>query len=56
MMHAQVQCDRHAGISPAPKCGACDSLTAEYRWLGIKIGRIDLDGKPMSDSSTSSSA
>jgi hypothetical protein len=40
-MHAQVQCDRHVGEAHPPRCAACDSLTTEYQWLGIKLGRND---------------
>jgi hypothetical protein len=32
---AVVLCDRHTGEAHAPRCGACESLNAEYSALGI---------------------
>jgi hypothetical protein len=37
-----VSCDTHVGEAHPPRCGACDSLTNEYRALGLLIS----DEKP----------
>jgi hypothetical protein len=47
-----VFCDRHIGEAHPPRCGACDSLTNEYRVLGLLTSNDAVkDSLPLRDTS-----